>query len=268
MGYYDGNTVTALWNYAQHFAMSDNSFNTTFGPSTPGALNLVSGQTHGFTPDTTSCGTAVTARHRDRRSAAHRRQLQHARHVDAAGDDADQNVGDLLNAQGITWGWFEGGFRGRAARQERQPDGEHVPDRRTRTSAGVFSADYIPHHEPFQYYRSTPNLAPPAADLGRDDRQDRPGESPVRPDRLLGGGSSRQPAGGQLPQGARLPGRPRRLLRPARRAAFLVDTINRLEQPPDWASTAVIIAYDDSDGWYDHADGADRQPVEDPRTTS
>ncbi len=47
MGYYDGNTVTALWNYAQHFAMSDNSFGTTFGPSTPGALNLVSGQTHG-----------------------------------------------------------------------------------------------------------------------------------------------------------------------------------------------------------------------------
>ena len=35
MGYYDGNTVTALWNYAQHFAMSDNSFGTTFGPSRP-----------------------------------------------------------------------------------------------------------------------------------------------------------------------------------------------------------------------------------------
>ncbi len=43
MDYYDGNTVTALWNYAQHFAMSDNAYNTTFGPSTPGALNLVSG---------------------------------------------------------------------------------------------------------------------------------------------------------------------------------------------------------------------------------
>ena len=25
LGYFDGNTVTALWNYAQHFAMSDNS---------------------------------------------------------------------------------------------------------------------------------------------------------------------------------------------------------------------------------------------------
>src|ERR1700674_2594282 len=41
MGYYDGNTVTAMWNYAQYFAMSDNSWGTTFGPSTPGALNLV-----------------------------------------------------------------------------------------------------------------------------------------------------------------------------------------------------------------------------------
>ncbi|MGC2669666.1 MAG: alkaline phosphatase family protein, partial [Candidatus Nitrosopolaris sp.] len=26
MGYFDGNTVTALWNYAQHFAISDNFY--------------------------------------------------------------------------------------------------------------------------------------------------------------------------------------------------------------------------------------------------
>ena len=50
MDYFDGNTVPALWNYAQHFALSDNSYNTTFGPSTPGCLNLVSGNTHGVTP--------------------------------------------------------------------------------------------------------------------------------------------------------------------------------------------------------------------------
>src|SRR5262249_49530099 len=47
LGYYDGNTTTALWNYAQHFAMSDNSYSTTFGPSTVGLMNLVSGQTNG-----------------------------------------------------------------------------------------------------------------------------------------------------------------------------------------------------------------------------
>ena len=45
MDYYDGNTVTGLWNYAQNYAMSDNNYDTTFGPSTPGALNVISGNT-------------------------------------------------------------------------------------------------------------------------------------------------------------------------------------------------------------------------------
>ena len=49
MGYFDGNTVTALWDYAQHFALSDNFYNSTFGPSTPGHINLISGQAIGAT---------------------------------------------------------------------------------------------------------------------------------------------------------------------------------------------------------------------------
>jgi phospholipase C len=49
MGYFDGNTVTALWNYAQNYAMSDNAWDDHFGPSTPGALNMFAGQTNGFT---------------------------------------------------------------------------------------------------------------------------------------------------------------------------------------------------------------------------
>jgi phospholipase C len=48
MGYFDGTTVTALWNYAQAFAMNDNAYTSQFGPSTPGAINLISGQTNGF----------------------------------------------------------------------------------------------------------------------------------------------------------------------------------------------------------------------------
>src|ERR1700730_12711090 len=61
MGYYDGNTTTALWNYAQYFAMSDNSFGTTFGPSTPGVLNLVAGQNHGATVTAGSAAGNVSA---------------------------------------------------------------------------------------------------------------------------------------------------------------------------------------------------------------
>ena len=32
MDYYDGNTVTAMWNYAQHYSLEDYSFGVTFGP--------------------------------------------------------------------------------------------------------------------------------------------------------------------------------------------------------------------------------------------
>ena len=34
---------------------------------------------------------------------------------------------------------------------------------------------------------------------------------------------------------------------------FVADAVNKLEQSPDWKSTAIVILYDDSDGWYDHA---------------
>src|SRR5262249_38477291 len=33
---------------------------------------------------------------------------------------------------------------------------------------------------------------------------------------------------------------------------FVTNEINALQQTPDWSSTAVIITYDDSDGFYDH----------------
>jgi phospholipase C len=103
MGYFDGNTVTAYWNYAQHFAMSDNSFDTTFGPSTPGALNLVSGQTGGVVatanspgPDEVN-GTTVIG------------DPQPLGDVCSTRDQArlgGTNIGNLLNAKGISWGGF------------------------------------------------------------------------------------------------------------------------------------------------------------------
>jgi phospholipase C len=36
---------------------------------------------------------------------------------------------------------------------------------------------------------------------------------------------------------------------------WLVTVINFLEHRPDWKDTAIIVAYDDSDGWYDHQMG-------------
>src|SRR5258706_3180846 len=124
LGYYDGNTVTAFWNYAQHFAMNDNSFSTTFGPSTPGALNLIAGNTSGATlvplrPNGTAAspngnifdGFTTGAIVGDPRPGfddcvVTNPKLQTTNMVTIVG----KNVGDLLNAKGVTWGWFQGGF--------------------------------------------------------------------------------------------------------------------------------------------------------------
>ena len=35
-------------------------------------------------------------------------------------------------------------------------------------------------------------------------------------------------------------------------ASATVQTVNRLQQLPEWPRLAIIITYDDSDGWYDH----------------
>src|SRR6202044_3261748 len=48
MAYFDGNTLGTFWGYAQSYSLNDNAWTTTFGPSTPGAINLISGQTNGM----------------------------------------------------------------------------------------------------------------------------------------------------------------------------------------------------------------------------
>jgi len=157
MGYYDGNTVTALWNYAQQFAMNDNSFDTNFGPSTPGALNLISGQTNGVINNIRGTGSVVS----DGNGG-----LTVISDSDPNGDVCSSstsevfsmsgmNIGNLLNNAGITWGFFEGGFDLTVT----NTNGTTGCKRSTTSDiTGVNKADYIPHHQPFQYYASTANL--------------------------------------------------------------------------------------------------------------
>ncbi len=234
MDYYDGNTVTGLWNYAQHFAMSDNSYNTTFGPSTPGALNLISGQTHGFAQtsfEVTANGTVIA----DPQPTGDKCDT---RDNTISTDSNNRNIGDLLNQQGVTWGWFQGGF-----------------DNCTATHAnlgGGTSKDYIPHHEPFQYFPSTanPQHLPPSspATIGQTDQANHQYDLPAF---WQAADSGRLPAVSFLKAAAYQDGHAG-YSDPLDEQQFLVDTINSLEKMPSWKSTAIVIAYDDSDGWYDH----------------
>src|SRR6516162_4765098 len=146
MGYYDGNTVTALWNYAQNYAMSDNSYSTVFGPSTPGAVNLISGQTHGATVTAGSAGGnvgsggSVIGDPRPDPSLDDCTLAPPRTYISMSG----KNVGDLLNAQKITWGNFAGGFRPTSTNAGVAVCAAHhvgLPGDDAVTTSG----DYIPH---------------------------------------------------------------------------------------------------------------------------
>src|SRR5262249_8272106 len=137
-------------NYAQYFAMSDNSYNTVFGPSTPGALNLVSGQTHGATPDTiknnVSNGTVIA----DPDPLLAQDDCTNPKRAQVT--MSGQNIGNLLNAADVTWGFFTGGFAPTSFN-----NGIAVCVSSHKNIGGFSINDYIPHHEPFQYYASTAN---------------------------------------------------------------------------------------------------------------
>lgn len=248
MDYYDGNTVTAMWNYAQHFAMSDNSFSSTFGPSTPGALNLISGQTHGATTPDIANNVANGTIIGDPRPVAANDDCTIASAPKAA--MSGTNVGDLLNAQNITWGWFQGGFK-----PSSYVNGVAVCATAHKNIAGATVTDYIPHHEPFQYYTSTANphhLPPSSVDMiGKTDQANHQYDLS---DFWAAVNAKNMPAVSFLKAPAYQDGHAG-YSDPLDEQTFLVDTINALQMTPEWGSTAVVIAYDDSDGWYDHVMG-------------
>jgi len=287
MGYYDGNTVTALWNYAQNFAMNDNSYSTTFGPSTPGALNLIAGQTHGakLEPDIygrvgSASGnvTAIDANGMgsvigDPRPAPALDNCtlpSPAPGVPPAPPTSPRayismhgpNVGDLLNSHGVTWGWFQGGFRPAAVMATSAPPntpGGSGPIVCGSTHSGLSgtgtSYDYIPHHQPFQYYPQTanPRHVPPstASAIGRTDRANHQYDLQ---DFWTALQSGHLPAVSYLKAAAYQDGHAA-YSDPIDEQDFLVETINRLMESPEWEHMAIMVLYDDSDGWYDHQMG-------------
>jgi phospholipase C len=274
MGYFDGNTVTAMWNYAQHFALSDNSYSTMFGPSTVGAINLVAGTTEGATMQPLKVngkpaapsgnianGQLTGALLGDVRPLGDEcvvtdPGLQSANLVSFSG----KSVGDLLDAKNITWGWFQGGFAPTGV----DAHGHAICGQHHAGLAGddgtnpqnSSDGDYIPHHEPFQFFASTlnghhvgpsdPALIGQSAD-GTHHRYDVSAFwTALEEDRL--------PAVTYLKAGAYQDGHPG-YSDPIDEQVFVVGVVNAVMNSPFWNSTAVILAYDDSDGWYDHVLG-------------
>ena len=228
------------------------------------------------------------------------------------------NIGDELNQAGLSWGWFQGGFdptttfatASTAVDHSGQPTSQFIPDEFSGSFTGKnvpphasnqalcdavhpvgvalggtgqwgYKDDYIPHHEPFQYYASTANphhLTVPTDGAGQDtlaglqeigtDTQSYVNGAPQfnTPnhqydtsdfDQLvaaIGDGElspSALPAVSFLKAPGYEDGHPG-YSEPADEQAFVTKEIDSLMRTPDWHSTVVIVNWDDSDGWYDH----------------
>jgi phospholipase C len=255
MGYYDGNTVTAYWNYAQHFAMSDNSYGTNFGPSTDGAINLVSGQTNGVTTDLNPSGATIG----DGGGG-----LTLVSDADPLGDVCStttgelvqfsgRNIGDMLTENNVTWGFFEGGFNLTLANPDKSTGCKRD---HTSTVTNTLKADYIPHHQPFQYYKTTanPTHARPTSVAMIGHNGDAGNHQYDTQDFFDAVSAGNFPSVSYLKAPGYQDGHAG-YSDPLDEQTFVVGVINFLQKQKDWDSTAVVIAYDDSDGWYDHQMG-------------
>jgi phospholipase C len=279
MDYYDGNTVTAMWNFAQHFALNDNSYSDSFGPSTPGAINVISGNTYGAicgptsatindsTCPTTAPGSTPASPDKPQSQGPGTTYSDADPYYDICSDTEDgntsgattiemggKNIGDLLDEAGVSWGWFEGGFA--------SPN--YVPGKPSTDNlsavctgahdnvAGASDLDYEVHHEPFQYYASTanPQHLPPTS-IRMIGSQDQANHQYDVKDFWAAADAGNLPAVSYLKAPAYQDGHAG-YSDPLDEQEWLASTVDQLESLPTWSSTAVVIAYDDSDGWYDH----------------
>ena len=255
MDYYDGNTVTGLWNYAQNYAMSDNNWDTTFGPSTEGAIDVSSGlssDSYAVTPagtKTTDAGAITSDGTTYGDIDPYYDECSDSNHTSSnpEGVMTGENIGDLLNTKHVTWGWFQGGFAPTSSNS-----GGAVCGAQSENIDGSELTEYTPHWNPFQFNATTANpahLAPSSESaIGRTDQANHLYDLSDFSETLKDGN---MPSVSYLKGTTEESGHPGES-GPLDEQTFIVNTVNQIEQSKYWSSTAIVITYDDSDGWYDH----------------
>jgi phospholipase C len=203
MGDYDGNTVTAIWNHAQHFATSDNFFASTFGRPTvtPASISgkVVEGSiTANVNPTLDDCSTG--------------------RVVTMGG----RNTRDLLNAKAVRWGWFYGDWMA------------------TSSGNAECGAIYNARYAPFQYYASTanPHHRPPTS-LAMIGHTDQANHQYSIADLWNAADQGNLPAVTFMKASVTQTGHASDSS-PLAEQQFLVATINRLERLPQWPEMAIL----------------------------
>ena len=145
--------------------MSDNAYTDGYGPSTPGALEVISGQLTVWRTSRAAVSYYV---------ADGQNGFTDTGDVDPSGDVCSSssntvtmtgpNIGNLLDPGGVTWGGFMGGFD-LSLHNANNTTG--CARSTVSTVTQVDKPDYVPHHMWFQYYQSTANYthARPSSDM-------------------------------------------------------------------------------------------------------
>lgn len=268
MSHEDCTTIPFLWMYAHRFALYDHIFQAMYGPSTPGNIDLIAGQT----------GQTQAARHPDEAfksiyatgepvvndadpdfgpyafpyEAKGVHQLdqtyatlmlsmsgQNATEVKKDTGDIKDDINELarLNHKAISWGWYQEGFG----------DGE-----------GNNHPAYIAHHNAPQYFgyiHENPSLWSGEHDLldfftvmqkealpdksvvfVKGGRENPFGWKPANPlaAQILGDDDHPAYSDSQLSE------------------SLVAKVVNAVARSPYWKDSAIIVVWDDSEGFYDH----------------
>ena len=233
MGYHDG-SKTKLWQYAKEFTLADNFFHAAFGgsfinhfwaicactPLFPNApKSIVSEQTADgrmirdgeVTPD----GYAVNALYPV--FAPHPPKIDPEILLPA---QTMPTIGDRLDAKGIPWAWYSGGWKD--------------------ALAGKYDRTFQFHHQPFAYFKNYSNgtesnkkhLKDEDDLIGDIEREDLPAVVFFKP---LG-------ADNQHPGYANI-------LSGDEKVASIIERIRKSRL---WGSTVIIVTYDENGGFWDH----------------
>ena len=268
MSHEDCTTIPFLWMYAHRFALYDHIFQAMYGPSTPGNIDLIAGQT-GQTqaarhPDETFRSIEGTGEpvvndaepfsgpYANAKQANEEHQLdqtyatlmlsmsgQSAAKLKLDIDDIKDDIGELtkLNHKTVGWGWYQEGFG----------NGE-----------GNDHPSYIPHHNSPQYFgyiRKNDSLWSGEHDLTefftRVEKQQLPAKSvafvkggrenpfgwkPADPKAQYILGDDDHPAysDSQLSE------------------SLVAKVVNTVARSPYWKDSVIVVLWDDSEGFYDH----------------
>ena len=275
MGYYDGSKLP-MWKWAQEYTLADNFFMGSFGdsfinhfwlvcactptdPNAPANLrarldergwllrrpdspsSALAGPADFLPSDFTPDGFAVStnqppyqpsrvppAKDGDPRFADPGKQILPPQTM--------TTIGDTLTAKGVTWAWYAGAWNA-AVRDGTQP--MDAPRKMIHTSANG-APYFVTHHQPFNYFA---RFAPGTADRERHlkDYIDltaaiEDGTLPQVAFYKPQGTLNEHPGYADVLSGDR----------------HIADLVAKIRASPLWASTAIIITYDENGGFWDH----------------